>query len=95
VVIYYAQEAFTAHGNARLTFGGRCLLVRRVRDGRAPVAHVPSGWRMQTPTSSPGSPPPAAAGAAAATATRARRPPAAAWAYDFARSAVDDHSRLA
>ncbi|UKY49584.1 IS481 family transposase [Streptomyces inhibens] len=29
-----------AHANARLTFHGRCLLVRRVVPGRRPVAHV-------------------------------------------------------
>lgn len=29
-----------AHANARLTFHGRCLLVRRVRFDRRPVAHV-------------------------------------------------------
>ncbi|MEU5366647.1 leucine zipper domain-containing protein, partial [Streptomyces sp. NPDC005925] len=29
-----------AHANARLTFHGRCLLVRRVVDDRRPVAHV-------------------------------------------------------
>ncbi|MCU1391902.1 MAG: leucine-zipper of insertion element, partial [Ilumatobacteraceae bacterium] len=29
-----------SHGNARLTFHGRCLLVRRVRDEGQCVAHV-------------------------------------------------------
>jgi transposase InsO family protein len=29
-----------SHANARLTFLGRCLLVRRVREQRRPVAHV-------------------------------------------------------
>lgn len=29
-----------AHANARLTFHGRCLLVRRVVQGLRPVAHV-------------------------------------------------------
>jgi len=31
-----------SHSNARLTFHGRCLLVRRIRDGRTPVAHAAS-----------------------------------------------------
>jgi len=34
------QEAFMAHGNARLTFHGRLLLVHRVREQGHKVAHV-------------------------------------------------------
>src|SRR3954454_18297886 len=34
------SEVLVGHRNARLTFHGRCLLVRRVREQHMPIAHV-------------------------------------------------------
>jgi transposase InsO family protein len=38
--VFTDWEVFVVHANARLTFHGRCLLVRRVRMEGRPVAHV-------------------------------------------------------
>ncbi len=40
IAVAHALEVFVSHRNARLTFHGRRLLVRRVREEGMPVAHV-------------------------------------------------------
>ncbi|TDD66677.1 hypothetical protein E1298_40135 [Actinomadura rubrisoli] len=39
-MLHQHPEVVMGHANARLTFHGRCLLVRRVVQDRRPVAHV-------------------------------------------------------
>ena len=40
IAVFTIPEVLVSHANARLTFHGRCLLVRRVRIERRPKAHV-------------------------------------------------------
>jgi transposase InsO family protein len=40
IAVFTIPEVLVSHANARLTFYGRCLLVRRVRIDRRPKAHV-------------------------------------------------------
>jgi transposase InsO family protein len=40
IAVTTVQEVFVGHRNARLTFHGRLLLVRRVREEGMPIAHV-------------------------------------------------------
>lgn len=40
IAVFTPPEVFVSHRNARLTFHGRLLLVRRVREEATPVAHV-------------------------------------------------------